>query len=192
MNYSRFLRLLRGNFRLDDVEKLFDDWKTGRLILKRSDSYKGRGLLMFSRHELEKVRWNPGRDVFCAEVNREDGTITKVECCGGELMFTWCMRKPPVREMLVGGVIDRKAYLSGERFADIKVPEDILAKAKYCSVLASRDGLGHISLDFMLAPNGDLKVIEMNSQEVAVWWIAGFATARHNYGRGLYSLVSGF
>lgn len=177
---------------LEDVEALFGEWETERLILKRSDSYKGRGLRIFSRQELEDLEWNPERDVFCAEVNREDGAVVKVECLAGHLLLTWLWRQPPIHTVIANGVIDEQAYLSGVRVPDIELPEDVLAGARHCSALATRDGLGHISLDLMRSPDGQWRVIEMNSQEVAVWWTSQFETVRRSYAHALYLLAMEF
>jgi len=174
-----------------EVHALFDKWKTDRLLLKRSDTFKGQGLSMLSREDLTDLTWDPQRDVFCAEVNPGDGTVAKVECLGGCLIFQWMWKQPPIRELVTAGGLDTKAYLSGERIVDIRLPEDTVAKAVYCSELASRDGLGHTSLDLMRSPNGDWRVIELNTQEVAIWWTSKFESVRRNHAAAIHSLVRG-
>jgi hypothetical protein len=97
----------------------------------------------------------------------------------------FCAEVNPVRRH---GGQDRA---SGERIPDTKLPEDTAAKAGYCSELASRDGLGHTSLDLLRSPNGDSQVVELNTQEVAIWWTSKFETVRRNHAAAIHSLVRG-
>lgn len=175
---------------IDEVEALFESWQTDTVILKRSDSWKGLGVSLIGRRDLEGLNWDPERDVFCSEVNREDGTVAKLECLAGHQVFTWRRRTPPVRDITIDGAVDREKYLTGDRIPEAALPEDLVARGMYCSALAARDGLGHISLDLMRSPDGIWRVIEMNTQEVAVWWTSQFETARRNYAAALHSLAS--
>ena len=174
---------------LGDVERLFDVWQTDRLILKRSGSVKGRGISLLSGRDLAGLEWDPARDVFCAEVNSVDGTVGKLECFAGRLIFAWLWKFPPIREMCSDGVVNEEVLLASARIPDANFPDDVVSKAIHCSELATADGLGYTSLDLMRSPSRAPPAPALQTPVVATWWTYQFPSVRQNYADALYRLV---
>jgi len=56
-----------------ELDHLFDVWQTDLILIKRSDTYGGTSVTLFTRDRAKEIQWDPSRDLFCPEVNPDDG-----------------------------------------------------------------------------------------------------------------------
>ncbi len=173
-----------------EVRRLFAEWQVDRLILKPSFTGGGRGVRAFSRGALWRIRWHAERDIFCREVNPEDGTVYKAELFNGRLMIAWMSRARPLRDHFTHGVYKslRGAYGERER---IDLPAPLSDRLCALSRRLMAVGLGYVSVDLMRRPDGELVAIELNTRDVAKWWTRQFPEFRERYAGALAELVRG-
>ncbi len=171
-----------------EVRRLFAQWSVDRLILKPSFTGGGRGVRAFSRGALWRIRWHAERDIFCREVNAEDGTVYKAELFNGRLMIAWMSRARPLRDHFTRGVYRdlRGAYGERER---IDLPASLCDRLCALSHRLMALGLGYVSVDLMRRPDGELVAIELNTRDVAKWWTRQFPEFRERYVGALAELV---
>jgi hypothetical protein len=170
------------------VWRLFRRWDVDRLILKPSFTFGGRGVCVFGRRSVPRMRWNPELDVICREVNPADGDVYKVELMAGEVLIGWRSSSPPIRELFA----DRRgtgipgAYGERSRWTP---PEDVAEPLRELSARLSARGFGHMSVDLMRTPDGDLVAIELNSFSVAVWWTKQFDDFRERHAEAIHRMA---
>jgi hypothetical protein len=171
-----------------EVDRLFDAWRTDALLLKRSDTFGGTSVALFTRDRIAELEWDPQRDVFCPEVNPGDGDIYKLELFGSTLLLGWKSRVPPARERLRNGIVQGLygAYGVRELF---DWQESILRAARRSGQSLLDRGHGHISLDFMRNPAGGFEAIEVNLGNVAVWWTTQFPRFRQAYASAVHRML---
>lgn len=173
---------------LDDVRALFDRWNADFILLKRSGEWGGNSVSMFDREHARGLQWSPDDDLFCPEVNPDDGDVYKIELFGPELLLGWVSRAPSARSVLIGGKLDGiyGAYGRRELFY---WDESILRAASQLGERAWQEGFAHISLDLMKNPDGQFETIEVNLGNAAIWWTCQFPEFRERYARGLHRLL---
>jgi hypothetical protein len=170
---------------LGELMTLFDRWRTDRILLKRSGSFGGEGVTMFTRERATEIAWDARTDVFCPEVNPDDGDIYKLEMFGPTVLLGWTSRVPPARSMLADGVTSGLPGAYGTR-APFAWPGSIVRAAAAFGELALDHGHGHVSLDFMRTPTGGFEAIEANLGNVALWWTTQFRAFRRNFAHAVH------
>jgi hypothetical protein len=172
-----------------EVRRLFDSWKVERMLLKPSFSHAGNGVRVFSRGAVWRIGWRPERDVFCREVNPEDGDVYKAELFDGRLMISWMSAAPPIATFFRRGVHQgiRGAY--GER-RRCELPAPLVEQLCSFSRSIAARGLGYVSVDLMRQPDGSFVAIELNPRDVATWWTRQFPEFRERYAGALYDLAT--
>jgi len=171
-----------------ELDQLFDVWQTDAILVKRSDTHGGTSVSLFTQERAEQIQWDPSRDLFCPEVNPDDGDIYKLEMFGRNVLLGWLSRVPPARTLINGGRLDGifGAYGRRELF---NWPESVLLPARKFGDFALDQGFGHISLDLMCNPQGGFEVIEVNLGNVAIWWTTQFRSFRRRYARAVHQLL---
>ena len=171
-----------------ELDNLFDVWTTDAILIKRSGSWGGTSVSMFSRERAAEIEWNSSTDLFCPEVNPRDGDVYKLEMFGRDLLLGWFSRVPPARTRMSGGKVDGifGAYGRRELF---DWSESILQPARKFGEFARDRGYGHLSLDLMLNPDGEFEVIEVNLGNVAIWWTSQFRSFRRRYACAIHLLL---
>jgi hypothetical protein len=171
------------------VRELFREWDVERLLLKPSFTYGGRGVQVFTRRAVWRLRWTSELDVFCREVNPDDGDVFKAELFNGALMIAWMSKAPPLRTLVRGsfhrGI--RGAY--GDRMPCELPPQLAQRLCAFSRTLTDR-GLSYVSVDLMRRPDGELVAIELNPRDVATWWTRQFPDFRERYANALCDLVA--
>lgn len=173
---------------LEALNHLFDVWKTDAILLKRSDTYGGTSVTLFSPHHAADLQWDPARDLFCPEVSPDDGNIYKIEMFGPDLLLGWMSRVPSARQKMENGKLTGifGAYGRRELF---DWDEALLKPARQFGALALDRGYGHFSLDLMRNPRGNFEVIEVNLGNVAIWWTCGFHLFRQRYAQAIHKML---
>lgn len=171
-----------------EIVNLFDRWGVDLILLKRSGSVKGMGVVPFAPDSVDRLDWDPGKDLFCREVNPDDGALYKAELFNGELIISWMARQEPIRAHFDGHFMEGVPHPPPERRL-FDLPSEIEALLKQASHAATRAGVGYISIDMMHDPKGRLKVIEMNVELVATWWTAQFPFVKERYADALMKLL---
>ena len=172
-----------------DVRALFRTWEVDRLLLKPSFSHAGKGVRVFTRGSVWRIRWKPERDVFCREVNPDDGDVYKAELFNGRLTISWVSKAPPIGTYFRRGVFQgiRGAY--GERSL-CELPPALSERLCGLSRSLTRRGLGYVSVDLMRRADGSFVAIELNPRDVATWWTRQFPDFRARYADALDELVT--
>ena len=170
---------------LPELLGLFERWRTDRILLKRSETFGGKGVTMFTRDRAPELVWDARKDVFCPEVDPDDGDVYKLELFGPTVLFGWTSRVPPARSRLEDGITSGLPGAYGAR-APFAWPEAIVRAARVFGERALDHGHGHISLDFMRTPTGGFEAIEANLGNVALWWTTQFREFRRNFARAVH------
>jgi len=171
------------------VLSLFLKWRTTRLILKKSFTRAGRGVSAFRPWHIRRLDWDPGLDIFCAEVSSNDGNVYKAELIFGELLFSWVSVSPPIKKLSRLRMLKKIKGVYGER-ERVDLPADLLVKLKLLSETQTSRGIGQISVDFMKTRDGRLLSIEQNSVFPAMWWTSQFSDFRERYSNLLVRFVA--
>jgi hypothetical protein len=171
-----------------ELDGLFDRWSTDAILIKPSDTFGGKSVTLFTRDRVPEIRWDPQRDLFCPEVNPDDGDIYKLEMFGRTELVGWMSRVPPARVRMHAGRVDGLygAYGRRERF---EWSERLLEPARRFGAQAIDRGFGHFSVDLMRNPRGEFEAIEVNLGNVAVWWTTQFRSFRHGYARAVHEVL---
>lgn len=171
-----------------EVWRLFDRWGVDRLILKPSFSFGGNGVCVFGRRSVPRMRWNPEIDVLCREVDPTDGDVYKVELMAGEVLIAWMSGSPPIRELFA----DRRgqgipgAYGERRRWDP---PDAVTRPLREMSAHLTEQGYGHMSVDLMRRPDGELVAIELNNFSVAIWWTKQFEDFRARHADAIHRIA---
>ena len=171
-----------------ELGRLFDVWQTDAVLVKRSDTFGGSSVQLFTRQHVPEIQWNPRRDLFCPEVNPEDGDVYKLEMFGPTFLLGWMSHVPAARARMNAGKVDGLFGAYGRRDS-FEWPESILEPARRFGDFARDLGYGHMSLDFMRNPRGELEAIEVNLGNVALWWTTQFPSFRRRYADAIHQLL---
>jgi len=171
-----------------EVRALFDAWSTERVLLKPSFTYGGKGVRVFTRNAVWRLRWKRDVDVFCPEINPDDGDVYKAELLNGRVLISWKSAAPPIRMLFRHGLHRgiRGAY--GERSL-WELPSELTAKLEALSRRLTFEGMSHVSVDLMRRADGELIAIELNTGSVATWWTRQFSHFRNQYAEALFELA---
>lgn len=172
-----------------EVLDLFDQWDVERILLKRSGTLKMMGLVTFARAGVDRLEWDPGKDVFCKEVNPDDGDLFKMELFNGQRIISWMARQVPIRTIFDGTYMESIPVTKPDRIL-FDFPPELEATLKDAGRAATREGVGYTSVDLMRAPDGRLQAIEMNVELVATWWTAQFPFVKERYAAALLDLLA--
>lgn len=173
-----------------DVRELFEKWGVDRLILKPSFTGGGRGVRVFTRGALWRLWWDPDQDLFCREVNPDDGSVYKAELFNGHLVTAWVSHAAPLRDVFKRGIYRGLKGAYGDReLVDFSKP--LCDQLCFLSRGLMARGLGYVSVDLMHRSDGELVAIELNTRDVATWWTRQFPDMRHRYATALQQLVAG-
>lgn len=172
-----------------EVLDLFERWDVERMLLKRSHTMKAMGVVTFAPHSVNRLEWNPEEDVFCKEVNPDDGDLYKAELFNGELIIAWSSHQRPIRAYFEGD------YEEGSRKSPpnrrlIDLPPELLRPLSAMSRAATGEGIGYVTVDMMRAPDGRLQAIEMNLDQAATWWTGQFPFVKERYAAALQNLLA--
>jgi hypothetical protein len=171
-----------------EVWRLFRRWDVDRLILKPSFTFGGNGVCVFGRRSVPRMQWNPDIDVICREVDPTDGDVYKVELMAGSVLIGWVSQAPPISERFA----DRRGHgipgAYGER-ARWEPPDAVTRPLCELSAHLAEQGYGHMSVDLMRSPDGELVAIELNNFSVAVWWTKQFDDFRERHAEAIHRLV---
>jgi len=171
-----------------ELDRLFESWQTDALILKPSYTWGGTSVTCFTRDRLGDIEWNPQRDVFCPEVNPNDGDVYKFEMFGTTSLLGWKSCAPPARAQMSDGMVRGLFGAYGVRkLVDWPVP--VLQAARVFGEVALSRGYGHVSLDFMRNRSGRFEAIEVNLGGVALWWTTQFRSFRRQYARAVHQML---
>jgi hypothetical protein len=173
---------------LDEAKALFEHWGVERLLLKKSQTTKGRGVTLFDRAHLSELEWNPDEDVFCPEIDPANGTIYKAEIFNGRILLAWIWHRPPLGRDFSGMVAGNTNYLSPRKL--FQPPTELRQGIHRLSSALTDRGFGYCSLDLMKTPQGDLVAIEINTGQVASWWSARFLRVHWRYASAVAGLIS--
>lgn len=171
-----------------DVWRLFRRWDVDRLILKPSFTFGGRGVCVFGRRSVPRMRWNPELDVICREVDPDAGDVYKVELMAGSVLIGWVSESPPIRELFA----DRRGQGIAGAYGDRSrwdPPEVVARPLRELSARMAEQGFGHGSVDLMRTTDGDLVAIELNTYSVAIWWTKQFDDFRERHADALHRLA---
>lgn len=171
-----------------DVRALFGTWATDRILLKPSFTYGGKGVRVFARSSVWRLWWRHDLDVFCREVNRDDGDVYKAELLNGQVIIGWKSAAPPIRALCRGGIHRGLRGAYGERSL-WELPSGLAAKLEAFSRAITADGLSHVSVDLMRRADDELVAIELNPRTIATWWTRQFPDFRDRYTTALYELA---
>jgi hypothetical protein len=163
-----------------EVWRLFRRWDVDRLILKPSFTFGGKGVCVFGRRSVPRMRWNPEIDVICREVNPADGDVYKVELMAGAVLIGWVSESPPISELFA----DRRGHGIGGAYGDRSrwdPPEAVAQPLRAFSARMAEQGYAHMSVDLMRTRDGDFVAIELNSFSVAIWWTKQFDDFRERH-----------
>jgi len=171
-----------------EVDGLFERWRTDAVLLKRTGFSGGKGVSFFTRDRASGFEWDTRKDLFCPEVNPNDGDVYKLEMFGPTVLLGWKSRVPPARSRMSGGVAQGLfgAYGIRELF---DWPEASLKAARVFGEFTLDRGYGHTSLDFMRRPDGQFEAIEVNLGNVAVWWTTQFLSFRQHYAQAVHRML---
>jgi len=173
-----------------EVRALFERWRVEHVLLKPSFTFGGRQVRVVRRHALWRLRWHREVDIFCREVNPEDGDVYKAELLAGRVLIAWKSESPPIRARRRQGILRGLAGAYGERRL-WDPPHDLASTlTAFSSRLAAR-GIGHVSVDLMRRPDGAMAAIELNLSRVATWWTRQFPRFREQYAAALCDLATG-
>jgi len=175
------------------VRSFFESWKVERLLLKRSFTYAGDGISVFDQSFAEsddfaKFEWDFERDIFCAEVNPEEGEVYKAELFNGEMIISWRSEAPPLRELMEGSSMNGVKGAYGER-ALFGFPEELEEKLRALSAALTKQGVGYVSLDLMKDLDGRYQVIEINLSMIATWWTGQFDAMKDRFAKAISNWV---
>lgn len=171
-----------------EVWRLFGRWGVDRLILKPSFSFGGKGVCVFGRRSVPRMRWNPEVDVLCREVDPADGNVYKVELMAGEVLIAWMSESPPIGELFA----DRRgqgipgAYGERRRWDP---PDAVTRPLRELSARLTEQGYGHMSVDLMRRPDGAFVAIELNNFSVAIWWTKQFEDFRRRHTDAIHRIA---
>jgi hypothetical protein len=171
-----------------EVRRLFDEWDVTRVLLKPSFTHAGKGVRVFSRGAVWRIRWRPERDVFCREVDPEDGDVYKAELFDGRLMISFASASPPIASFFRRGVHQGIRGCYGERRL-YDLPADLVERLCGFSRMLMARGMGYVSVDLMRRADGSFVAIELNPRDVATWWTRQFPEFRERYAAALYDLA---
>lgn len=171
----------------EDIHELHKRWQNRLLILKRSNTCKTDGVSVVRPENTDTLEWDSVGDVFCKEVNPQDGTIYKIECFASEIVLTWKLNIPTIRQFEKDSSLD---LTNAVREVDYRFPNEILEAARRFSKNATQLGLGYCSIDLMKSPEGRFLALEVNTQEVATWWSHQFPQMKENYAEALLKLTT--
>jgi hypothetical protein len=171
-----------------EIHALFATWSVERLLLKPSFTHGGKGVRVFTKGWVWLIRWNRALDVFCREVNPEDGDVYKAELFNGRLTISWMSKAPPLRALFRRGVHRGVRGAYGERSL-CELPATLVERLCAFSRSLTAQGIGYVSVDLMRQPDGTLVSIELNPRDVATWWTRQFSDFRERYASALYDLV---
>lgn len=171
-----------------EVWRLFRRWDVDRLILKPSFTFGGRGVCVFGRRSVPRMRWNPETDVICREVDPSDGDVYKVELMAGSVLVSWVSESPPIHELFA----DRRGKGIAGAYGDRSrwdPPDSLVGPLCDFSAHMAEQGYGHMSVDLMRQPDGELVAIELNSFSVAIWWTKQFEDFRERHADAIERLA---
>ncbi len=171
-----------------EVWRLFGRWDVDRLILKPSFTFGGKGVCVFGRRSVPRMRWNPELDVICREVDPDDGDVYKVELMAGEVLIGWMSESPPIRELFADRRGQGIAGAYGER-SRWDPPEALAQPLRKLSARMAAQGFGHMSVDLMRTRDGDHVAIELNNFSVAVWWTKQFDDFRARHADAIHRMA---
>jgi hypothetical protein len=174
---------------LRELEGLFDRWQTNAVLLKPSGTMGGTSVSLFIRDCASEIEWNPRMDLFCPEVNPDDGDVYKLEMFGSTVLLGWMSRVPPARSRMSGGFARGLVGAYGVRELFDDWPEAIVKAARTFGEFALDRGYGHISLDLMRNRDGQFEAIEVNLGNVALWWTTQFRSFRRQYARAVHGVL---
>lgn len=170
----------------DEVLALFDRWEASRILLKKSGTYKGKGICAFDRSSLDRLSWEPSFDIFCPDLCEDTGDSYKAELFNGRIVVAWMGLNLPLRQGFDGfrsGI--RGAAGKRRRYRFAAPVRDALCGL---SAALTRRGIGYCSLE-MMKSGGELVAIEINVAKVATWWTGRFPQTRWRYARAVRALV---
>ncbi len=174
----------------EEVAELFKRWDCERILLKKSHTFGGEGVSVFTRdHPLEELSWDSEIDIFCAEVNPDDGDIYKAELFNGEIIITWRSMASPLREIANSPYLNKIKGAYGEREL-IDFPPDLTAKLEVLSRDLTARGISYVSVDFMKDPTGTLRAIEINLSMIATWWTVQFEGMKDRFATAIAHWLS--
>ena len=168
--------------------RLFDTWGENRLLLKPSFTYGGQGVCVFSRGAIWRLRWDRKLDIFCREVNPDDGDVYKAELFNGEVVISWMSKAPPIRTLFQRGIYRGLPGAYGDRRL-WELPASLSHPLRRLSRRLMSEGLSYVSLDLMRQRDGEFVAIELNPRDVATWWTRQFEDMRKRYTDALHQLV---
>lgn len=178
-------KLARTRF---EVFRLFGHWGVDKLLLKPSFTGGGRGVRVFTRRAVWRLKWKIDRDVFCKEVNPDDGTVYKAELFNGHMIISWMSHAPPIQELFSKGIYGGLKGSYGDRELT-EFPAPLRESLCLLSRQLTGHGIGYVSVDLMRRPDGQLVAIEMNTRDVACWWTSRFPDMRERYTAALEALT---
>jgi hypothetical protein len=167
--------------------ELFQEWNAKHLILKRSFTFGGKGVVYFDPQSVNQLAWNPTVDIFCKAVNvMPCEELFKAEIFNGKIILAWMRtekRKPitlyPAR--LYHPVPPKRLLY---KYSDIEIRQ-----IEACSKYPTQQGLGDCSLDMMRDESNNLLAIELNTHSVATWWSAEISGVKERYARAVHALL---
>jgi hypothetical protein len=171
-----------------EVRALFSTWDSERVLLKPSFSFGGQGVRVFTREAVWRLRWKHDLDVLCREVNPDDGDVYKAELFNGRILICWKSASPPIRTLFRRGIHRGLLGAYGERSL-CELPSHLTEKLEALSRGLTAGGVGHLSVDLMRRPDGELVAIELNTLGVATWWTRQFPHFRDRYTDAIYELA---
>jgi hypothetical protein len=179
----------------ESLKALFKNWKTDKVILKKSFTGNGYGFFVLSSNQPKFLNIEEG-DIVCEEVNPSNGDVYKAEIFNGELIVGWVLRKKPFSQRLRSdtkhvqdkGYRDLEPYTKSNMVRELfTFPPEEAAKIKALSLYLTQHKLGYIALDLMKSPDGSFKAIEFNVIP-ATWWTEQFNFVRTELAKAIYAL----
>jgi hypothetical protein len=170
------------------VDALFERWRTDAILLKRSDTFGGESVSLFTGERTPEIEWDRNTDLFCPEVNPDDGDIYKLELFGSTVLLGWMSGVAPARSRMEDGIVRGLYGAYGVRELFVW-PENIVEAGRRFGEFALGRGYGHVSLDFMRNPEGRFEAIEVNLGNVALWWTTQFPSFRRRYARAVHRML---
>ena len=162
----------RANIDRDAAEGLFDRWQTDFILVKKSWTWRGRGVELVARKPnrftcFREWMFDPN-NVFM-NVTKESATVYKFEVFNGHVTLAWTTGP---RYVLRG--YREWRHLDDERPKDrslVGVNADLGAQLRELSARLTQRKVGYASVDMMKHENR-LQVIEVNTTMTATDWSA--------------------
>lgn len=146
---------------LEEATGVFQSWELNSVLKKKSHTCGGNGIDVVSSPKRAVCE----NDEIINRLLLNETPLYKIELIGENDIISWIRAE----EIFSNKVL--MAPPQSKSRAIWSPPEEILQKAKALGKKLGEMGAGHIALDYLRDENGNIKLIEVNTHSVALWWV---------------------